>query len=239
MYNKIDQLISGSLSEEERDQVWEAMMKDPELFGYYRVQLGLAVEIKKGGILNKGVKPLFRLNWVYAAAAVLVLAVSSFLFILNSQQNSQLNDYLAFNPYDIESFESYRSNSLNENALSAKTSDAVNKLVTNDFNGAIEVYNQLLVHENLETEITAMLLYNKSLALYALEQYKSSEELLIRAFDLSSNELLKAKIVCSRLKILVAENRIEEAKKMAEYCLKNNSMENHQKQFIQKLVYAN
>lgn len=239
MYKKIDQLISGALSEEEQDLVWEAMMKEPELFGYYRAQIGINAVLQQDKVLRNE-SPSFQVKWVFAAAAVLLLLVSSYLFVIKNEQSKQLNQYLSFNPYDIESVENYRSDTLNQSEISTQASKAVYSILNADYTAAISIYNALINNEEViaNPNLHAKLLYNRSLAKYASEDFTSSEADLLVAQRISTDEVITSKIICARVKTLIADGRLLEAKDIASHCLKSSLLTENQKHFIKSLIYG-
>jgi hypothetical protein len=239
MYKKIDQLISGALSAEEQDLVWEAMMKEPELFGYYHAQIGVNAILQQDKVLRNE-SPSFQVKWVFAAAAVLLLLVSSYLFVLENEQSKQLKQYLSFNPYDIESVENYRSDTLNQSEISTQASKAVYSILNADYKSAISIYNTLLVNEEViaNPNLHAKLLYNRSLANYALEDFSSSEADLLNAERISTDDVITSKIICARVKTLVADDRLSEAQDIANDCLESSLLTENQKRFIKNLIYS-
>lgn len=238
MYTIIDKLISGGLSETEEDQIWEAMMKDPDLFSYYRTQIGLISELNQSAQKPSKAQPLRKKQWFIAIAAVLMIAVTTFLLVESKKQNDLLNDFLALNPYDIETLENYRSDSLTKSDFAKRANNAISKLVTKDYLTATRLYDELLEEPIINNETKAKLHFNKALVSYALESYDESEVHLNQASLLSTRENLIVKINCAKLKILLVQEQFEEAKTYAKECVINSSIPTEQKMLIKKLILS-
>lgn len=237
MYPLVDDLIKGRLNEQQVDQVWAEMLQNTDLFAYYRTQIGLSVELNKS-VTIKSVKSK-KLNWWYAvsAAAILILSISAYFFHISNQYEKEYQAFIAFNAYDLESFDAFRAINTDDSTFNTMVTQATTALLLGDVEKAVELYTNLINNNNYEVELKALLHFNRALVFYAKKDYNKSLTDLETSLNLTNEVELENKIDCQKLKVFVAQGKLKEAKSFAQECLNTNlSLTKSQRAFIEKIA---
>jgi len=237
MYPLVDDLIKGRLNEQEVDQVWTEILNNPELFAYYRTQIGLTVELSKSGYKRQVKKSISKWWYAVAAAALLVISVGLYLFSASAQNEKEFQAFIAFNAYDLESFDAYRSNKSDDSTFNSKITQATTSLLLGEIENAINMYSTLIENSIFENEVNALLYFNRSLVYFAKKDYEMSFSDLKKALSLTKDETLKNKIVYQKLKVLVAQEKFKEARSYAIKCLQSNlTLTKSQRAYIKSIA---
>lgn len=238
MYALVDDLIKGLLDEQQVDQVWAEMLDNPELFAYYRTQIGLVVELNDENYQkNIKVKPIF--NWWLAAAAavILLISVSGYFVQQSNQKEKAIEAFIAFNAYDLQNLDAYRSTNTYDSTFKTKVTQATTALLLGDVQEALTLYTKLINTTTHSNEMNALLHFNSALVYYADKNYTLSFNDLEKATTFDTEAKLRAKINCQKLKILVAEKKFNEAKSFANQCLEEDiALTKSQRDFIKKIA---
>jgi len=237
MYPLVDDLIKGRLNELEVDQVWTEMLNNPELFNYYRTQIGLTVELSKSGYKRRVKKTITKAWYGVAAAALLLIIVSVFMFNASGPNEKEYQAFIAFNAYDLESFDAYRSNDSDDSTLNSKITQATTALLLGDIENSIEMYSNLIEKNDYGNEVTALLYFNRALVYFANKDYAMSFSDLKKSLLLTKEKTLESKIIFHQLKVLVAQENFKEAKSFAiKYLKMPQTLTKSQRAFIEKIA---
>ncbi|MDZ7716454.1 MAG: tetratricopeptide repeat protein [Balneolaceae bacterium] len=218
---QIDAYIKGNLSEDEVDQLWVELLKNPEYIDLLETEIAVkrVFEERKRNEAQKPTTPISTLRkswkWVAAAASVAILVIAINLLKVDSEQNLQ---GLALS--DINIAENLASPDVLRNQKE-RLGDADSLLnigfraaVSGEISKALELYQEVI--ENYQNEPAAAQAYlNIGIIKYNSGDYEEASKAFNNALKKDTKEqLFKEKANWYLGNAYINLNRLEEARKV-------------------------
>lgn len=187
-YKKIDAYLKGQLSNEEVDEIWVEIAKNPDLLQHLEIEAGLKEifsEDKREALIHpmKVNSPTKEYKWIWQAAAAVAILLVALLQLFRTDTPNEIEDFVLAE-IDISQIETYDAlrNSEQISVPDSILNLAFEALLSADTDKALSYYNEVITNHDTEPYSSKAYL-NKGIILYNEGNFQESVEALNTASE--------------------------------------------------------